>query len=117
HVVYDTALTLSSTDTVSEAIALLPKRAHGGLVVTDNGRPVGVVTEADCSTVDRFTQLSAVMTTDLLTLPMDITPQAAFDRLVAGNHRLAPVVDGASRLVGILTRKGALRATLYQPAV
>jgi len=31
-------------------------------------------------------------------------------------HRLAPVVDG-ERLVGILTRTGALRATLYQPAV
>src|SRR5204863_7308284 len=74
HVVYDTALTLASTDPVSEATALLPKRAHGALVVTDHGRPVGVVTEADCSTVDRFSQLSAVMSTDLLTLPMDITP-------------------------------------------
>jgi IMP dehydrogenase len=36
---------------------------------------------------------------------------------VAGHHRLAPVVDAAGGLVGILTRKGALRATLYRPAV
>ncbi|GAA2798760.1 hypothetical protein GCM10020219_082420 [Nonomuraea dietziae] len=29
-----------------------------------------------------------------------------------GRHRLAPIVDGEGRLVGILTRTGALRATL-----
>src|SRR5690606_23190515 len=42
---------------------------------------------------------------------------AAFHRLVEGHHRVAPVVDAAGRLVGILTRTGALRATLYRPAV
>jgi IMP dehydrogenase len=117
HVVYDTAIELAPTDTVSEALALLPKRAHGALVVAEDGRPVGIVTEADCANVDRFTQLRAVMSTDLLTVGADIGPQAAFDRLVAGNHRLAPVVTAAGKLVGILTRKGALRATLYRPAV
>jgi IMP dehydrogenase len=100
---------------VSDALALLPKRAHGALVVVEDGRPVGVVTEADCATVDRFTQLRTVMSTDLLALPADIGPQAAFDRLTAGNHRLAPVVNDKGQLLGILTRKGALRATLYRP--
>lgn len=117
HVVYDTAVELSPSDTVSDALALLPKRAHGALIVTDDGRPVGVVTEADCAGIDRFTQLHAVMSADPLTLPEDITPQAAFDRLVAGNHRLAPVVSRSGALVGVLTKKGALRATLYRPAV
>jgi IMP dehydrogenase len=117
HVVYDTAVVLAPTDTVSEALALLPKRAHGALVVVDDGRPVGIVTEADCTNVDRFTQLRAVMSTDLLTLPADVSPQAAFDRLVVSNHRLAPVVTDTGQLLGILTRKGALRATLYRPAV
>ncbi len=116
HVVYDTALVLAPGDTVSDALALLPKRAHGALVVVEDGRPVGVVTEADCATVDRFTQLRTVMSTDLLALPADIGPQAAFDRLAAGNHRLAPVVNDQGQLLGILTRKGALRATLYRPA-
>jgi IMP dehydrogenase len=116
HVVYDTALVLAPTDTVSDALALLPKRAHGALVVVVDGRPVGVVTEADCVSVDRFTQLKTVMSTDLLALPADAGPQAAFDRLAAGNHRLAPVVTDNGQLLGILTRKGALRATLYRPA-
>src|SRR5262252_5099319 len=33
--VVDTAITLAPTDTVGEALALLPKRAHGAVVVVD----------------------------------------------------------------------------------
>ncbi|MDQ1704771.1 MAG: dehydrogenase [Frankiaceae bacterium] len=117
HLVYDTAIAMAPADTVGEAFNLLPKRAHGAVVVTDDDRPVGVVTEADCTGVDRFTQLHRVMSTDLLTLPATVDPRQAFDRLHEGRHRLAPVVDPDGRLVGILTRTAALRATLYRPAV
>jgi IMP dehydrogenase len=116
HVVYDTPVVLGPTDTVSDALALLPKRAHGAAMVVEDGRPLGIVTEADCANVDRFSQLREVMSTELLTLPAGVDPQTAFDRLTSSNHRVAPVVDGTGRLVGILTRKAALRATLYRPA-
>ena len=66
--------------------------------------------------VDRFTQLRQVMSTELLTLPAGTDPERAFELLHGGRHRLAPVVDGGGRCVGILTRNGALRSTLYQPA-
>jgi IMP dehydrogenase len=116
--VHETAITMAPTDTVGEALNLLPKRAHGAIVVVDAaGVPVGVVTEADCLGVDRFAQLHRVMSSDLLTVPAGIDPRAAFDRLHEGRHRLAPVVDGDGCLVGILTRTAALRATLYRPAV
>src|SRR5579875_3189411 len=67
HLVHDTPLTLSPTDTVGAATSLLPKRAHGAVVVVEGGRPVGTVTEADCAGVDRFTQLGAVMSAELMT--------------------------------------------------
>src|SRR5690348_9968850 len=117
HLVFDTPITMAPTDTVGEAINLLPKRAHAAVIVVDADKPVGVITEADCTDVDRFTQLHRVMSTDVLTLSDDVDPRQAFDRLHEGRHRLAPVVDGTGRLVGILTRTAALRATLYQPAV
>jgi len=120
HTVYDTPITLAPHATVAEALSLLPKRAHGALVVTadgdPHGAPVGIVTEADCSGVDRFTQLQRVMTREMLTLPGGIAARDAFTRLADARHRLAPVVNG-ERLVGILTRTGALRATLYRPAL
>jgi IMP dehydrogenase len=115
--VHDTPLTLRPTDTTGHALSLLPKRAHGAIIVLDeDGRPVGVVTEADCHGVDRFTQLDQVMSTELLTLPAGTDPERAFGLLHGGRHRLAPVVDPEGRCTGILTRTGALRATLYQPA-
>ena len=116
HRVHDTPITLGPSDTTGEALALLPKRAHGAVVVVENGRPVGVVTESDCTGVDRFAQLRQVMSTELLTLRAGTDPQQAFTLLHDGRHRLAPVVDDEGHCVGILTRTGALRATLYEPA-
>jgi IMP dehydrogenase len=117
HPVHDTPLVLPPTGTVGEALNLLPKRGHGAVIVVDRGRPVGVVTEADCSGVDRFTQVDGVMSRELLTVPAGIDPETAFNQLHDGRHRLAPVVDDNGNIVGILTRQRALRATLYEPAL
>ncbi len=118
HLVHDTAITLGPTDTVGDAIHLLPKRSHGAVIVVDEAnRPIGVVTEADTDGVDRFTQLREVMSTELQTVPAEADPRAGFDLLARSRRRLAPVVDAEGRLVGVLTRQGALRATLYRPAV
>lgn len=117
HPVFETPITLSPHETVSDALGLLPKRAHRAAIVIEDGRPVGIVTESDCQGVDRFTQVGQVMTTDMVTLTDDVDPRAAFDTLSATRHRLAPVVDVAGRLVGLLTRTGALRSTIYTPAL
>lgn len=116
HLVLDTPITLAPQQTVADALALLPKRAHGAGVVVHEGRPVGIVTESDLSGVDRFTQLSEVMSRDLLVIDAGLDPGEAFNRLDGAHRKLAPAVDGDGRLVGILSRKGALRATLYTPA-
>jgi IMP dehydrogenase len=117
HVVFDTPITLAPHQTVGDAIALLPKRSHRAAFVVEDGRPVGVVTHDDCAEVDRFTQVHQVMSSSPLTLPDTVDPREAYDRLEKARRRLAPVVDGDGRLVGILTRTAALRSTLYDPAV
>jgi IMP dehydrogenase len=117
HPVFDTAITLAPHDTVADALALIPKRAHRAAFVVVDGRPVGVVSEEDCLEVDRFTQVEAVMSTQLSTLTDDVDPRQAFDELESARRRLAPVVDASGRLVGVLTRTSALRATIYRPAL
>ncbi|HET6152904.1 MAG TPA: GuaB1 family IMP dehydrogenase-related protein [Marmoricola sp.] len=117
HPVFETPITLTPGMTVSDALALLPKRAHRAAIVVEARRPVGIITEADCLGVDRFTQVGAVMTTDMVTLVHDVAPRAAFDTLASTRHRLAPVVDAGGELVGLLTRTGALRSTIYGPAL
>ena len=117
QLVIETPLALSPLHTVGDAIALLPKRAHRAVVVVDGARPVGVVTAADCAGVDRFAQLHEVMSANPFTLTAPIEPQHAFEQLDAARRRLAPVVDAQGNLLGILTRTGALRSTIYRPAV
>jgi IMP dehydrogenase len=117
HLVVETALTLAPHSPVGDALGLLSKRAHGAVVVVDAGRPVGVVTEADCLGADRFAQLHQVMSCDPLTLADPVEPQQAFELLDSARRKLAPVVDADGMLVGVLTRVGALRSTIYQPCV
>jgi IMP dehydrogenase len=117
HTFFDTPVTMTADETVVNAIDLITKRAHGALIVVENNKPIGIVTEADCENVDRFTQLKQVMSKDLVTLPDSITPQEAFEVLTEKRRKLAPVINGKGELVGILTRTGALRATLYKPSV
>jgi IMP dehydrogenase len=57
------------------------------------------------------------MSTDPLVLVDPIDPQHAFETLDKARRRLAPVVDGDGHMIGILTRTGALRSTIYRPAV
>lgn len=118
HPIYETPITLAPSDTVGQALSLIHKRSHGVVIVTDGDRrPLGVFTEADAAGYDRFTQLHNVMSTDLLTIGEGTDLEEIFHQL--SGHRLtaAPVVDPAGRLVGCVTRHGALRSTLYRPAL
>ena len=117
HPLFETAITLAPGDTVGEALSLIHKRAHGAVIVVDDERPVGVFTEHDAIGFDRFTQLKNVMSTELDTLPAGVTAEEAFERLHGARRSLAPVVDTEGRLLGLLTSRGALRSTIYRPAV
>ena len=119
HRFYDTPVTVKPHHTCGYALGLIPKRAHGAAVVVDpdTNVPVGLVDTSDVSGVDRFTQVREVMSTELLTLPEGIESREAFSRLRAARRRLAPVVDDGGRLVGLLTRDGAVRSTIYAPAL
>ncbi len=58
--VLDTPVVLGPDDSVSDAIALIHKRAHGVAVVAFEGRPIGLVSESSCLGVDRFTRVRDV---------------------------------------------------------
>lgn len=117
HPVCETPIVLERHETVGAALALLPKRAHGAVVIVEDDKPVGIVTDEDCRDVDRFTQLGEIMTPDPLTVPADIDPASGFGVLSSARRRVAPAVDTDGRLVGMLTRSGAVRSTIYAPAL
>ncbi|MGJ9412784.1 GuaB1 family IMP dehydrogenase-related protein [Aeromicrobium sp. CF4.19] len=116
HPVYETPVTVSPTMTIGETLSLIPKRAHGAAVVVEDGKPVGVVAESDGAEVDRFTQVRDVMSEDLFTVEAGLDPREYFNALASSHVAVAPVLDGGA-LAGVVTRKAALRSTIYEPAV
>ena len=118
HAVYETPITLTPHHTIADALGLIHKRAHGAVVVVDDGgRPLGVFTEQDAAGSDRFTQLHIVMSRELMTVPDGTSARDVFDLLTSNRRSMEPVVDGDGRLVGVVTRKGTLRSTTYEPAL
>jgi IMP dehydrogenase len=87
------------------------------VVVDEGGTPLGVFSERDAAGYDRFTQLHAAVSRDVVTVPDGIDAVAAFELLTSQRRSLAPVVDDEGRLIGVVTRNGALRSTIYRPAL
>ena len=115
--VVDTPVTLLPDDSVSDATALIHKRAHGAAVVVSEGRPIGLVTEANCFGVDRFARVRDVSITDFVTAPVGTDPRKVFDLLEHAPVDVAVMTDADGVLAGVLTRTGAIRAGIYTPAV
>ncbi|MGY3320410.1 GMP reductase [Arthrobacter sp. TE12232] len=136
HPVLETPVTLAPTDTVIDALHLMGKRPHGAVVVVDAaGAVTGVVRAADCESQDRFASLASVLRHQPLVLDAGMLgdgtlaggPAAdaagaaqslrrAFEAMDAAGTDYAPVQqDGV--LAGVLTRKGALRSTIYRPSL
>jgi IMP dehydrogenase len=114
--VLDTPVMLAPDDSVSDAIALIHKRAHGVAVVVFEGRPIGLVSESSCLGVDRFTRVRDVAVSDFVTAPVGTDPRKIFDLLEHAPIEVALVTNADDTLAGVLTRTGALRAGLYTPA-
>ncbi|MFM2070970.1 MAG: inosine-5-monophosphate dehydrogenase [Actinomycetota bacterium] len=117
HTVYDTPITLSPHHTVGDALGLIHKRSHGAVVVVDDDRPVGIFTEHDAIGFDRFTQLQHVGRHEIITIEAGTALEEIHDRLSGERLSMAPVVDRDGRMIGCVTRKGALRSTIYRPAI
>ena len=116
--VYETPITLEPSDTVGNALSLIHKRAHGAIIVVDaEHRPIGIFTEHDAAGYDRFTQVQHVMNRDIISVDAGLGPEQVFDFLHERRLSFAPVVAGDGTLIGCMTRKGALRSTLYRPAL
>ena len=120
HTVIESAVVVSPSDTVHSALTLIGKRSHGAAVVVSGGRPVGVVSDADCLGVDQFTQIADVMTANPHVVELDVLTrgglEAAFESLHRSRRKFSPVVSDG-QLLGVLTQIGALRSSIYAPAV
>lgn len=94
---------------VSDVVERLESENVGSLVVTEGGRPVGIVTDRDVALAVNDSQdvgsepVQSVMTEDPVTLHQD-DEAMAISRTIGEHHvRRIPIVDDDDRLVGIAT--------------
>lgn len=113
----DTPVTLGPDHSVSDALALIHKRAHRAVVIVENDKPVGVVTESACADVDRFARLRTVADADFVSAAATTSPREIFGLLEAAHATLAVLVHDDGTLAGVMTRTGAVRDGIYTPAV
>ena len=116
---FDAALDMRPSDTVAAARAQLPPLEGHGIVVHDSdGNYLGAIAAERLATAMADAPLADLVGTTLPAIELDdlTGARAAFDLMVAADLQFAPVMT-EGRVVGTLSRKAALRSTLYDPAV
>lgn len=118
-VAFSGALTASPSTTVEEALAILPAVAgHGFVVQEEDGTILGCVPASRLAAALE----DATLGTSCTARPPRSTPttcppaRAAFDLMIEADLEFAPVLHHGA-LVGTLSRTGALRSTIYDPAL
>ncbi|MEC5150839.1 GuaB1 family IMP dehydrogenase-related protein [Cryobacterium sp. GrIS_2_6] len=116
---FDTPFIFGPGETVASALRQVPPVAGQGIVVNDaRGAYLGCIDAARLGTALPDAQLGDLLHGPLTSLDAeDIDgPRRAFDVMTAAELDFAPVLRHGV-MVGTLSRKSALRSTLYQPSV
>jgi len=98
------------------ALALMASHAISGIVIVDNGRPLGIFTERDvvrliAAGVDLASiPVQEVMSAPVISVPVSTAPHAAIGRMQAHSVRRLVVTNGGDEMVGILTHTDISRA-------
>ncbi len=116
---WDAPLELPSDATVADALRIIPPIAAGVVVLRDPaGEESGCVPAARLATALPDARLGDLVHGGVASLDADDLdgPRAAFDLLVEADADVA-LVRHHGRLVGSVTRRSALRSTIYSPAL
>jgi CBS domain-containing protein len=123
HIMTNRVVTVSPSERVSDALALMADRDIGSLVVTERDSPVGIVTERDIirrlvteKSFDRA-EVASVMTHPVITAQPETPSWEALRTMLVKRIRRLPILENG-KLVGIVTERDLFRWVLlvaYEP--
>ena len=115
---FDTPLAVSPRATLRDVQGIIRKRSHDLVVVIDDDhRPIGIVTQADLRDRDQYVPAARLMSQRLVTLSAASSNRDAFLAMEQARVKAAPVLDADGRLRGVLTRNDAVRLELLKPSL
>ncbi|MHA6495038.1 CBS domain-containing protein [Pseudomonas borbori] len=113
---------VSPTTTVLDAIKLMAEKGIGALVVLDNGRLAGIVSERDyarkVAMLERSAfgaQVSEIMTADVITIGPRDTSQYCMQLMTDRHLRHLPVL-AEGELIGLLSIGDLVKETIAEQA-
>lgn len=111
-------LSISPAETVYEAIRQMAEHGIGALLVVENGRPVGLLSERDYSRKvilkglrSRETPVRAIMSSPLITISPDASVQEGLSMMTEKYIRHIPVVDGTG-VIGMVSIGDLVKAVI-----
>jgi IMP dehydrogenase len=116
---FDTPFGFAPEDTVAMATSQVPPADGQGIVIHDaQGAYLGCIVASRLASALPDARLGDLLHGPLTSLDADDLdgPRSAFDVMTAADLDFAPVLHHGA-IVGTLSRRSALRATLYQPAL
>jgi IMP dehydrogenase len=116
---FDTPIEMKPEQTVADALRLVPAVQGHGIVLHDaHGVFLGCIEASRLATALPDARLGDLVHGRLTSIDADdvTSARAAFDLMVDAGLEFAPVLHHGE-LVGTLSRTGALRSTLYTPAL
>lgn len=118
HTKFDTPLTLSQKDYVRDALSIINKRAHKCIIVVDEtNHPLSIFTPSDLQKYEQFTPLGSISKKFLITWDENISSENAYNLMMEHGISSLPIVDKDGKLIGIFTKKNAVRSSLYTPTL
>jgi CBS domain-containing protein len=103
-------ISIRSDESVYSAIKLMAERKIGALLVIDDGRLVGVLSERDYARKvvlkgksSHDTRIREIMTESPITVGPEATIDEAMRVMTSHKFRHLPVVDGEGRVAGVLS--------------
>jgi citrate synthase len=113
-------LTATPSETIADVSTRMGDRKVGSIVVVDDTRPVGILTERDMikiaasGTDTSIAKVSEWMTENPDTVGPDVEVDDAFHRLTEHGYRHMPVVDDG-KLLGIVSLRDLVRIAQIRP--
>jgi len=111
-------LSIGPDETVYEAIRQMAEHGIGALLVVENGKPVGLLSERDYSRKvilrglrSRETPVRAIMSSPLLTISPDASVQHGLEMMTEKYIRHIPVLDG-SGVIGMVSIGDLVKAVI-----
>lgn len=115
---FDTPITINKHHTIRDAMWIIHKRAHHAIILVDeNNKPISIFTPKDFNDIDQFTHIGNLKKSFLITAQEDISDEEAFNLMEKNGISSLPIINKNWELIWILTKKWAVRNSIYSPAV